>query len=91
MENNRFSDRWIEDASYIRLNSLVLSYDIDSELFGFAQGGVFYLSGENLFTLTEYLGLDPVTSYSYNPKYQGFDYGKVPMPAIFKLGFKLQF
>lgn len=91
MENNRFSDRWIEDASYLRLNSLMLSYTIDSELFGFAQGGVFYVSGENLFTLSEYLGLDPVTSYSYDPKYQGFDYGKVPLPTTIKLGFKLQF
>lgn len=91
MKNSRFSDRWIEDASYLRLSSLMLSYNLNSEMFGFAQGGVLYVSADNLFTLTDYLGLDPVTSYSYDPKYQGFDYGKVPLPTTVKLGFKLQF
>lgn len=91
MDNSRFSDRWIEDASYLRLSSLMFSYELDNKMFGFAQGGLLYVSAENLFTLSDYLGLDPVTSYSYDPKYQGFDYGKVPLPTTVKLGFKLQF
>lgn len=91
MNNNRFSNRWIEDASYLRLSNLTLSYKFDSHLLSFSRGGLIYITGENLYTLTQYLGLDPVTSYSYNPMLQGFDYGKVPMPTTVKFGFKLQF
>ena len=91
MKNNRFSSRWIEDASFLRLSNLTLSYEFDSNLLKFSRGGVIYVTGENLYTFTKYLGLDPVTSYSYNPMLQGFDYGKVPMPTTVKLGFKLQF
>ena len=91
MNNSRFSDRWIEDASFVRLSNLTLSYDFDADFIKFLRGGVFYLTGENLYTFTNYMGLDPVTSYSYNPMLQGFDYGKAPLPATVKLGFKLQF
>jgi TonB-linked SusC/RagA family outer membrane protein len=91
MNNSRFSDRWIEDASFVRLSNLTLSYDFDADFVKFLQGGVIYVTGENLYTFTDYLGLDPVTSYSYNPMLQGFDYGKTPMPATVKFGFKLQF
>jgi len=91
MKNNRFSDRWIEDASYLRLNSVTLSYNIKQKLFKFIRGGSIYVSGENLFTLSDYLGLDPVTAYSYDPMMQGFDYAKLALPRTFKFGIKMQF
>ena len=91
LDNNRFSDRWIEDASYIKLRSVTLTYTLKPNMFDFIKSGIVYVTGENLFTLTDYLGLDPVTSYSYDPMLQGFDYAKTPAPAAIKLGLKLQF
>ena len=91
MQNNRFSDRFIEDASYIKLKELTLSYNFGEDFIKFLRGGTFYVTGENLFTITKYLGLDPEFSYSYSSMMQGFDYGKVPHPLNVKFGVKLQF
>ena len=86
MENSRFSDRWIEDASYLKLKELMVSYKF--KLFG---GTTVFAAAENLFTATDYLGLDPETMYSYDSSIRGFDYGKVANPRTVKLGFKVQF
>ncbi len=91
MGNNRFSDRWIEDASFIKLKELTLSYNLPAGILGFVRGGSVYLSGENLLTFTDYLGFDPEFAYSYSSVLQGYDYGKVPLPRTYKLGFRLQF
>ena len=91
MNNSRFSNRWIEDASYLRLDNVTLNYTIKSKMFKFIRGGNFFVSAENLFTLSDYLGLDPVNSYSYDPMMQGFDYCKVALPRTVKFGFKMQF
>jgi TonB-linked SusC/RagA family outer membrane protein len=91
MDNSRFSDRWIEDGSYIKLRELTLSYTIKRGDLKFLEGGTVYISGENLYTFTKYLGFDPEFAYSYEPYKQGIDFGKVPMPRSIKFGFKLQF
>lgn len=86
MDNSRFSDRWIEDASYIKLKEVTASYNVK-----FLNGVTVFLSGENLFTITNYLGLDPETMYSYQSSMRGFDYGKIAHPRVLKMGFKFQF
>jgi TonB-linked SusC/RagA family outer membrane protein len=83
--NSQFSDRWIEDASYMKLKELTLSYN-----FKFMNGTTVYITGENLFTITNYLGLDPETMYSYDSSLRGFDYGKVSLPRSFKVGFNIK-
>jgi hypothetical protein len=83
--NSQFSDRWIEDASYMKLKELTLSYN-----FKFMNGTTVYISGENLFTITNYLGLDPETMYSYDSSLRGFDYGKVSLARSFKIGFNVK-
>ncbi len=88
--NNVFSDRWIEDASYIKLRSITLQYDFGN-LFNICHGGSVYIAGENLFTQTDYLGSSPEFSYSYNTYMQGFDYGKVSRPKTVLVGFQLNF
>jgi len=50
-----------------------------------------YVSGQNLFTLTNYLGLDPEFSYSYSDALQGVDYAKIPQPKTIKVGVNLKF
>ncbi|MDD5183798.1 MAG: SusC/RagA family TonB-linked outer membrane protein [Paludibacter sp.] len=83
--NSQFSDRWIEDASYFKLKELTLSYN-----FKFMNGTTVYISGENLFTITNYLGLDPETMYSYDSSLRGFDYGKVSQARSIKVGFNVK-
>ena len=91
MNNSGFSDRWIEDASYLRLKSLTLSYSFDQVVLGFFRSGTLYVSGENLYTLTDYLGLDPEFSLSGEEYVQGLDYGKTQLPKSVKFGVNLKF
>lgn len=90
MGNARFSDRWIEDGSYLRLKYITLSYDFPGSI-GFFKEAQIYVTGENLFTATKYLGLDPEFSYSYESALQGIDMGKAPLARSVKLGVKLNF
>jgi TonB-linked SusC/RagA family outer membrane protein len=86
--NTVFSDRWIEDASFIRLDRLTLSYTIES-LPGFFRGIVVYLTATNLLTITDYSGYDPDFSFVNSPYYLGVDYGKMPQTRSFIIGVKL--
>lgn len=88
--NSVFSDRWIEDASYFKLRSLRLSYNFGKFLH-FINSGTVWVAGENLFTLTKYLGTDPEFAYGYSESMRGFDYGKLALGRTFKIGFDLNF
>lgn len=89
--NNLFSDRWIEDASFLRMSDLTLCYDLNHPLFGIFRSGSVWLTGENLFMITDYLGIDPEFAYSYDPAISGFDYGKTGQYRTVKLGFTMNF
>lgn len=89
--NSAFSTRWIEDASYLKLKTLTLSYSFDKKFLNIFRSGTIYITGENLYTWTNYLGLDPEFSYSYNEAMQGIDYAKVVLPHCVKFGFNLKF
>ena len=91
MGNNAFSDRWIEDGSYLKLHTITLSYEMTKSLWNFIQGFTVYATAENLVTFTKYLGLDPEFSYSYSPALQGIDYGKATAPRSVKFGINLRF
>lgn len=59
---NRFSSRYVENASYLRLRTLQIGYTLSKKVMGkvtFGQRLRFYVSGINLFTITKYTGLDP--------------------------------
>lgn len=88
--NSRFSSRWIEDGSYLKLKNVTLGYTF-SERIGFFNEIQLYVAGENLFTCTKYIGLDPEFSYSYDRTLSGFDLGKAPLAKTVKLGVKLNF
>lgn len=90
--NNNFSSRWIEDASYLRMKSVTLSYNFNKPVWNFFRSGTIYVTGENLLTATKYLGMDPEFAYSSNNSVtQGFDYAKVMQPKSVKLGINLKF
>ena len=86
-----FSERWLEDASYLRMKSVTLSYSFNKTVLNFFRSGTLYVSGENLLTATKYLGLDPEFSYSYGEMSQGLDYAKMVQPKSVTFGVTLKF
>lgn len=91
MNNNRFSDRWIEDGSYLRLKTLCLSYNIPvpESWQSWLQGLSVWGECRNLFTLTKYTGNDPELSVSNNQLYQGIDGGNIVQGRSFTFGVKV--
>jgi hypothetical protein len=86
--NSLFSDRWIEDGSYLRLEQLTASYSLP-ELAGVYKGVTLYLTATNLLTFTKYTGYDPDFQYINSPFYMGVDYGKIPQTKSIVVGLKL--
>ena len=76
MGNARFSDRWIEDGSYLRLKSATLSYDLPLKS-EYIQGLQFWVQGNNLLTCTKYLGSDPEFTMTSSVIGQGIDLGRL--------------
>lgn len=88
MGNSRFSDRWIEDGSYLKLKSIKLSYDIPVSN-TYLQGITVWGAAENIYTFTKYDGNDPENSVNNSIFYQGVDAGLLPQSRSFHLGVKL--
>ncbi len=91
MGNNRFSDRWIEDGSYLRMKSVMLSYQIPipDSWQSWLQGISVWAEGRNLFTLTKYTGSDPEFSAANHQLYQGIDCGNIAQSRMFSMGVKI--
>ena len=89
MGNSRFSDRWIEDASYFRLRTLSLSYNVPIRKPKFFTGINIYLAAQNLFTLTAYKGFDPEFSARPSVFAQGIDTGLDPIFRSATFGVRL--
>lgn len=88
MDNNRFSDRWIEDGSYLKLKNITLSYVLPYRPFGIQSVEVFG-AANNLLTLTGYKGLDPEFSAGAYSLVQGIDLGLVPLMRSVMFGVKI--
>lgn len=85
--------RWLEDGSFLRLRSLNIGYTIPTAALGkWGIGNVrIYAQGSNLWTLTNYTGLDPESSASSSQNQQGIDLGTPPQPCSWQLGISLSF
>ena len=88
MGNSRFSDRWIEDGSYLRLKTVTLSYSlpVNSTLL---QGFQFWIQANNLFTWSKYLGSDPEFTMTSAVIGQGIDLGQLPQCRSILAGVKI--
>jgi len=85
------SDRFIEDASYLRLANIRLGYTLDATNIGLNTIN-FYISGQNLITLTNYTGFDPeVNSFSGNDLRQGVDLAAYPTAKTITIGLNVSF
>ena len=88
MGNSRFSDRWIEDGSYLRLRSLTLSYALPMNSV-WLQGVTIWATANNLFTLTNYLGSDPEVWAGNSVLCQGIDRGLTAQGRSVLMGIKI--
>lgn len=88
--NARFSDRWIENGSYLRLRTVTLAYDIplNTTIVKYIK---VYATGNNLFTWTKYLGYDPEFSNTNNIFGQGIDLSLQPIYKTVQLGVRMGF
>lgn len=88
MGNNRFSDRWMEDGSYFRFRTVTLSYNLpfNGQFFKYA---VVYLTGNNLFTLTDYMGYDPEFSPTESIYGKGVDNTLEPQARSVQVGVRI--
>jgi TonB-dependent starch-binding outer membrane protein SusC len=90
--NNVFSDYFVEDASYLRIQNIQLGYSIDPKNFGKTGITKFRVYGgvNNLYTFTKYKGYDPGAS-SGAPIGGGIDYGFYPIPRTYMFGLNVNF
>ena len=88
MGNSRFSDRWIEDGSYLKLKTVTLSYTLPLHT-TFLQGFQFWVQGNNLLTFTHYFGADPESAMTGSVIGQGIDLGRLPQSQSIVAGVKI--
>lgn len=93
-ENKRESSRFIEDGSYLRVKNLTLGYTF-KKLFTnsiMLSSLRVYASTQNLFTFTNYTGLDPEVNYSGNDlRVVGTDFFTFPQARAITFGVNLKF
>lgn len=91
MQNNRFSDRWIEDGSYLRMKFVRVNWQLPmpESWQSWLQGISVWAEAQNLFTLTHYTGNDPEFSIGNSVMYQGIDCGNIAQSRAFVLGLKI--
>ena len=84
--NNRVSDRFVEDASYLRMKNIRLAYSIPVKWASYMtlKKAQVYASAQNLFTITNYSGMDPEVG-------GGVDIGFYPQARTFLIGATIDF
>lgn len=99
-QNNAVSSRWVEDASFVRINNLTLGYTLPKS---FAQkcnmqNARIYFSAQNLATFTGYSGYNPEASYRNDDESsvsarlgRGADYGRYPLNRTITFGVNVTF
>ncbi|MBL6729859.1 MAG: TonB-dependent receptor [Bacteroidia bacterium] len=87
--NTRFSDFYVEDGSFVRVQNMQLGYNLNNQFLDIESFRL-YVSVNNAFTFTKYKGFDPTTS-SGAPIGGGFDQGFYPNPRTFSLGVNIKF
>lgn len=85
-KNYANSDFWLEDASFVKLKNISISYRIPRRVAKFASIQL-SVSAQDLFTITRYKGMDPEVYTSYD----GLDYGAYPIPRTITFGAKIRF
>ena len=93
-DNDRISDRYIEDGSYLRVKNITLGYTFPSKLI--SKWGLdnlrVYCNIQNLWTITGYSGYDPeIGASTAGPNVYGLDNGRYPSPTVYSFGLNVSF
>lgn len=92
--NNRMSNRYVEDGSYLRIQNISLGYNLPRrwvEQIGMENAKI-YANLQNVYTWTKYSGYDPeVGAHQQNALLSGVDNARYPSPRIYTLGLNLTF
>ncbi|WP_162633324.1 SusC/RagA family TonB-linked outer membrane protein [Echinicola strongylocentroti] len=89
----RFSDKWLEDGSYVRVKTVTLGYQFPAsmlERLKISSLGLF-VTGTNLITFTDYSGYDPDVARSSSVTQQGYDQGIYPQSKSYVVGLNIGF
>lgn len=92
--NLKISDRYIEDGSYLRIQNVSLGYNIPTSILKKAKISSLrlYVSGQNLYTFTNYSGYDPeLGAFNNNVLTRNIDYGHYPNPRSLTIGANVVF
>lgn len=93
-DNNRVSDRYIEDGSYLRIQNISLGYTFPKKWINRfnLQNVKVYANLQNVYTWTNYSGYDPEVGSMYGDALMnGLDYGRYPSPRIYTFGLNISF
>ncbi|MGF7215285.1 TonB-linked SusC/RagA family outer membrane protein [Spirosoma lacussanchae] len=90
--NFPYTDRWLEDASYVRMRNVEVGYTLPKALLNQLRirSARVFISGQNLFTVTSYSGLDPDVTGS-GIQERGVDNGHWPSPRVISAGINCDF
>lgn len=92
--NNKISDRYVEDGSYLRIQNVTLGYSLPTDLISKLKLTRLRIYGsvQNLHTFTKYKGYDPeVGSFNQDPLFMNIDNGRYPTPRTFTMGLNVEF
>ena len=92
--NNRVSDRYIEDGSYLRIQNISLGYTLPKKMVNklHIENLRVYTNIQNLHTFSKYKGYDPeLGSMSQNALLTGIDNARYPSPVIYTFGLNVTF
>ncbi len=86
------SDIYIEDADFLKISNITIGYDF-KELFNQLPLGELrvYFSAKNIYTFTNYSGLDPEVGYAPDPWASGIDLGLYPSSKTYMFGVNIKF
>lgn len=95
-DNDRISDRYIEDGSYLRIKNITLGYTFKKSLLRrlHLENLRVYCNIQNLHTFTKYKGYDPevgASTQDSNGLVFGLDYGRYPSPTTYAFGLNISF
>ena len=87
-----FTDRIVEDGSFLRLSYITLGYDVPVDSIEFLDSMYVSISGQNLWLLTDYSGYDPeVNSFSYDSGRVGIDWNSFPNQKSYSISLNVSF
>lgn len=94
--NDRISDRYVEDGSFLRIKNITLGYTFPKALLNKAkiENLRVYVNIQNLYTFTKYTGYDPEVGASTQDSSgltYGLDNGRYPSPAMYSFGLNITF